>query len=162
MGARGPLSKAARGETSYGHKAKAKDAKPLAVIPTRQTVSTAPKSLGSAGVKAWDSAWQTAIWLGTPADQEIVNSYAMLRDEEAELRQMIDQNGRTTPGSMGQLTDHPYVTQLRAVETSLHKTMAVLGIGSVNSLRVGVSLKALQDKPESALEQLAKKRRGAA
>jgi hypothetical protein len=162
MGARGPLSKASRGQVAYGHAAKSAKAKPLAVIAPAQTTPTPPQSLGTAGIQAWNSAYKTAIWLGTEADQEIVTGYARLRDEEAELRSLIDTEGRTTPGSMGQTTDHPHVTQLRAVENSIYKALGVLGLGPVNSLRIGVQLKALQEAPESALEQLMAKRRGAA
>ncbi|HLW95255.1 MAG TPA: P27 family phage terminase small subunit [Solirubrobacteraceae bacterium] len=101
-----------------------------------------PAGLGAAGVAAWGSAFASAAWLQTEADVALVGQFADLHDERADLIALIAAEGRTTVGSQGQLVSHPAVVQLRAVEASIAKLAATLGLGPQNRARLGQKLTA--------------------
>jgi P27 family predicted phage terminase small subunit len=123
MGIRGPLAKRST----------------LTVVPI-QRVPRTPSTLGKEGQDAWAMVWaECGRWL-TSSDIAAVERLAILRDEEAELRALVKETGRTTRGSQGQLVDHPYVGQLRGVEASMLRLEQLLGIGPLHRARLGVAV----------------------
>ena len=123
MGSRGPIAKRAN----------------LAVEPMAKAPAP-PRSLGGPGAKAWKAVWaQCAPWL-TEGDRDVVERLARLHDERAELLALIKRAGRTSRGSTGQLVTHPYVDQLRAVETSILRHEQVLGVGAAHRARLGIAV----------------------
>lgn len=110
---------------------------------------TAPKGLGTAGRSCWRSTWAAAgAWLAPASDGAVVERYCLLRDEAEELRELIDRDGRVCRGSMGQPATAPAVDQLRAVETSLLKHEAVLGLGPANRARLGLAVLQLEKEAD--------------
>jgi P27 family predicted phage terminase small subunit len=122
MGIRGPLAKRST----------------LTVVPVER-VPRSPSSLGKAGQSAWRVVFAECKWL-TSADIATVERLSRLRDEEAELLALVESAGRTTRGSQGQLVDHPYVGQLRAVEASMVRLEQVLGLGPLHRARLGIAV----------------------
>jgi hypothetical protein len=112
------------------------------------------------GVEAWTSAYLSAPWLASSADEGLVAIWSRLHEERAELLALIDKSGRTATGSMGQPTSHPHVQQLREVESEILKFSAVLGIGSLNAARLGVSIQQLAKAQETnAFRELVDRRK---
>ena len=133
MGARGPIAKRA-----------------LLTLEPVAKAPAAPRSLGSSGRDAWRAVWgQCGQWL-TDGDRSLVERLARLHDERMELRDLIKDSGRTSRGSTGQLVTHPYVEQLRAVETSILKHEQVLGFGPIHRARLGISVLKLAKERSNA------------
>lgn len=101
---------------------------------------SAPAHLGAPGREAWENAFRSAGWLVTASDAQLVEQWAEMHDERADLVVLIAAQGRTTVGSQGQLVSHPAVLQLRACEASMSRLASVLGLGPQNRARLGQKL----------------------
>jgi P27 family predicted phage terminase small subunit len=99
----------------------------------------APRKLGKTGQNVWRAALRQCPWL-TEGDLPVLERYAELCDERAELSEAVKSVGRVTRGSQGQLVDHPFVSQLRQVETLILRHEQVLGIGSIHRARLGIAV----------------------
>ena len=112
-------------------------------------VPSAPDGLGKAGRACWAATWVAAgAWLAPVSDAAVVERYARLHDEAEELRALIERDGRVGRGSMGQPVTAPAVEQLRAVEQSMLKHEAVLGLGPANRARLGLAVLQLEEKAD--------------
>lgn len=140
MAVHGPISNQGRGKPVRRRNKSAAPAD-LTLVSFNPGVSMpdSPDVLGETGRAAWSAVYASAPWLSSEADASLVQQFAELCDERAELRALIAEHGRTTRGSMGQLVDSPFVTQLRSVEGGILKLCQVLGLGPVNAARLGVS-----------------------
>ena len=117
-----------------------------------------PASLGESGREAWTAAFSSAPWLTTAADVGLVRIWGELHDERDELRRAIARTGRRTKGSKGQWVSAPAVAQLRDVERTLMRLAAVLGVGSANAARLGVSLDDGTPREPSELDEIRARR----
>ncbi len=109
----------------------------------------APEGLSEAGRACWGLTWAAAgAWLVPESDGPVVERYARLTDEAAELRQAIAERGREARGSQGQPVTAPAVGQLRQVEQLLLKHEQVLGLGPANRARLGLAVLQVEEKAD--------------
>jgi P27 family predicted phage terminase small subunit len=114
---------------------------PTAVQRAAVDVPAAPRGLGRPGKAAWRLAWTAAgSWLVPESDGPVVERYARLADEAAELRGLIDRDGRVSMGSMGQRVTAPAVDQLRQVQNLQLRHEQTLGLGPANRARLGLAV----------------------
>jgi len=143
MGARGPLTRRAQ----------------ISAVEPIERAPKAPSTLKKPGLKAWREAWREASWL-TATDATDVERLARLIDEEAELLDLIGSTGRLTTGQRGELIEHPYVRQLRAVESAIAKLKTGLGLGPMARARLGIAV-AKAAQAQNHVEELMAKYRAA-
>jgi P27 family predicted phage terminase small subunit len=98
--------------------------------------------------------------LSPATDTATVERYAALHQEHDELRDLIEQHGRLSRGSMGQEVSHPYIEQMRVIEDRLTKLESILGIGPLHRARLGIAV-AVAGKESSKLDELLKRRQQA-
>jgi P27 family predicted phage terminase small subunit len=139
---------------------RSRTANALVPLPAMRTPPEPPKSLTAVGKEAWRRAYASAPWLGSPADEQLVGIWARLSEERADSLKRISKSGRTATGSTGQLVTHPHVDQLRHVESEMLKFAAVIGLGSQNAARLGVSVQQLARNQETnVFRELVERRR---
>jgi phage terminase small subunit len=153
----GPISKEGQGKQPARPRVRPDNV--LVPLPSNRTPPAPPEHLSEVGATAWRSAYSSAPWLGSAADEQIVSIWSRLAEERDELLALIAEGGRTTSGSMGQLTSHPLIDQLRAVESEQLKFAAVLGLGSQNAARLGISVSQLARQQDTSLEEMIERRR---
>ncbi len=138
MGSRGPIAKGQK----LGHRTKAELERQSGlslVTSPAGGVPRAPVSLGESGKASWKAAYGSAPWIfGDESSEEALERYCQGVDERAELRELIEQEGRTAKGSMGQLVEHPHAAALRQVEAGLARQAQTLGLGPANRAKLGL------------------------
>ena len=164
MGAVGPISKAARGETRHGHpEGKSESGRSVVVaLPAAvgRVIPAPPSHLSEVGATAYTEAAESAPWLHTPVDWREAVRWGELEQERTELVADIAKHGRRVKGSMGQWVSSPEVTQLRGLEAAQRAVAATLGIGSLHAARLGISVQALAPKQTSPFTELLERRAG--
>jgi len=129
MGTRGPVAKANR-RAALAH----------ATTPPTRTTPEAPKGLDRDRAALWARLWDRCPWLDPDLDREAVLRYLDDLLEREDILEELAVGGRTSTGSMGQLTTSPLVAQLRQVNTELGQLEAALGITSAARTRQGVEI----------------------
>jgi P27 family predicted phage terminase small subunit len=116
--------------------------------------------LGTPGRNCWRKTWKAASkWLVLASDGPVVERYAALHDEVAQLRDLIADRGREATGSMGQRVTAPAVEQLRQVERLLLEHERVLGLGPLNRSRLGLAVLQVEARAD-LIAQLRAERQG--
>jgi P27 family predicted phage terminase small subunit len=132
---------------------------PLTILPASTLVPTAPRGLKKPGKDAWRRLWTAGrAWLSPDGDLGVLTRLAQAYDEREELRAIIDKDGRFATGSMGQLTSHPAVDQLRALEAQMTRWEALCGFTPSDRSKLGYA----EVKRVSRLEEFLARRRGEA
>jgi P27 family predicted phage terminase small subunit len=133
---------------------------PIFAAPVPVKLPHPPRNLGAPGRACWRKTWKAAgKWLVLASDGPVVERYAALHDEVAELRDLIADRGRVGIGSMGQPVTAPAVEQLRAVERLLLEHERVLGLGPLSRSRLGLAVLQVEEKAD-LIAQLRAERQG--
>jgi P27 family predicted phage terminase small subunit len=103
-----------------------------------------PASLGSDGKAVWRKVWEAGQGAYNPrTDSFAIQRYAELHDRRAELLAVIDADGLTTEGSMGQVVMHPALRFVESTEREMRAIEAVLGLSLEARLRLGLAASSL-------------------
>lgn len=127
-------------------------------------VPAVPVSLGPAGAELWSRVWGSALWLAPDIDFLAIEELCHLKDQIAEMRAVIEQEGVTlvqpiaTPAGVivgEERVVHPLLKEVHAASKLLQSWGSVLGFNPTARAKLGVA----EIKAQSAFEAL-KERRG--
>lgn len=113
------------------------------------------RHLPAGGMRVWRRLWKFgAAWLSQGTDLEIMTRLVEAYGERDELRDLIDEHGRTTRGSTGQLVTSPYVAQLSDVDKRILRMEQACGFTPADRSRMGLA----EVRAASSLDKLAAER----
>lgn len=118
MAGRGPSPAALAAQRAAEEQVQAEEHSEASSAPARPSPPTGLKAAGKGLWERLHAALPSTLRFSAK-ELELLRRACQLADREAALRKLVDRDGLTTSGSMGQVVLHPAAQELRMVETAL-------------------------------------------